>query len=241
MDAANPKTSTGTGPRLKQRVQAARHTAHSIGWHLWYLFHAVRLQHTVAVRDPDYARYLRWQLLRSSRKSSVPLPQRAGYLIEQVAAAISAPQSSVLCVGCRNSAELDAFRSRGVQRVVGIDLYSTHKDIQVMDMHAMTFPSNSFDVLYSAHSLEHALHPEHAAREFVRVVRPGGLIAIEVPADYSPRGADLVDFGSPEQVQQLFGAAVGQVVLAEQTTLPNVQASQLEPQVIRLVFRVDKD
>lgn len=222
-----------TKPNLAQslRVQA-RHVL----WHVQYLVHALRLKHGLNPPDPAYQEYLTLQLRRSLGKQRAALPARAAYLIDQVVAAMQPDEQAVLCVGCRNTAEIDAFRGHGVREVLGIDLFSNHRDILVMDMHHMTFDADRFAVVYSSHSLEHALHPEQAAQEFVRVVQPGGLIAIEVPVSFTPRGADLVDFGSAERLLGLFAPHVASVVLVED----GVPAAESGNPVLRVIFRVAK-
>lgn len=217
-------------------LRAMRQQAQHIYWHVQYLFHALRLKHGLHPADPIYQEYLTTQLRRSLGKQRAGLPARAAYLIDQVVAAMQPDEQAVLCVGCRNTAEIDAFRGHGVREVLGIDLFSNHRDILVMDMHHMTFDADRFAVVYSSHSLEHALHPEQAAQEFVRVVQPGGLIAIEVPVSFTPRGADLVDFGSAERLLGLFAPHVASVVLLEDGVLV---ADRGNP-VLRVIFRVAK-
>jgi len=77
-----------------------------------------------------------------------------------------------------------------------------------MDMHKMSFASDSFDVVYCSHSLEHAFDPVKAISELTRTVRDGGVIVVEVPVNddkvHADWVADLVDFGSSEDLEMLF-------------------------------------
>ena len=52
------------------------------------------------------------------------------------------------------------------------------------DLEALTFESESFDVVLTQDVLEHVLRPEQALAEIGRVLRPGGLHIFTVP--YSP-------------------------------------------------------
>ncbi len=97
------------------------------------------------------------------------------------------------------------FKKKGMTNVMGIDLFSESRDVLVMNMHEMTFQDDRFDIVYSAHSLEHSYGPNKVAREIIRVARPNALIAIEVPVHYEVRGADLFDLGDTETIHKLFG------------------------------------
>ena len=47
------------------------------------------------------------------------------------------------------------------------------------DSHAMEFPSNRFDLVYSRMLLEYLRNKEQAVREMVRVCRPGGTVLLQ--------------------------------------------------------------
>lgn len=189
-------------------------------------------------RGAEYGAYLTTQLDRSlGRRANDPgVGQRL--LVE--AAAQGAPRAThVLCIGCRNGRELDLFRAHGATDVIGIDIFSQREDIIVMDMHELAFGDGSFDVVYSAHSLEHALDPQRVAAEIMRVVRPGGIVAVEVPVRHRGSAADRVVFAGIDQLDELFGAGRGETLLREEQparTPRNDQGSE----IARLVFRAAK-
>jgi SAM-dependent methyltransferase len=46
---------------------------------------------------------------------------------------------------------------------------------------SLPFPDESFDIVYSANVLEHTQNPEQVLMESIRVLRPGGLLHMELP------------------------------------------------------------
>ena len=149
--------------------------------------------------------YRTLQLDRSLALKTHDPGERTRYLISRMARFLKAePPPRILCVGSRNRYELDYLAEAGYTNAIGIDLHSTDPRIRVMDMHSLSFGDASFDAVFAAHSLEHALEPTRAASEIERVVTPAGLLVIEVPIRYGRRGADLWDFESPENVAALF-------------------------------------
>lgn len=199
--------------------------------------HRKTLYATVGNQPDDYRTYLEAQLKRTLVKQDNPLQLHTRILVDAISRIVDLSQSRVLCVGCRNTAELDHFTARGARSVTGIDLYSPDPRIQVMDMHHMTFPDHQFDILYMAHALEHAHNPAQVASEIVRVVRPQGLVAIEVPMRFELSSADLVDFGDLATLHHLFAPHVGQVLLGQELAVGD-PANGEGTAVIRTLFRL---
>ena len=57
-------------------------------------------------------------------------------------------------------------------------------DFSVQDVHALTFPDHTFDVVHAHQVLQHVADPVQALREMARVARPGGLVAAR-DSDYA--------------------------------------------------------
>jgi hypothetical protein len=88
--------------------------------------------------------------------------------------------AQILCVGPRNEAEILLFTLYGfpLRNVKSIDLFSYSPLIDVMDMHALKYPDDSFDILYSSYVLRYSSDIRQACHESVRVVKDGGLICV---------------------------------------------------------------
>jgi SAM-dependent methyltransferase len=201
--------------------------------------HWVTLRRLGRRRPPDYRDYLAVQLRRTLSKRETDPGVGAVTLINQVADQ-RPDRGSVLCVGCRNALELDRFRARGFDDVVGIDVFSQRADIKVMDMHEMTFPDDSFDVVYASHALEHSYDVERVAREIVRVARDGAVVGVEVPVRAQASDADRVVFSGLDELRSRFSRHIRDELLAEEQP-PRSATNDQGTEIARLVFRVRKE
>ena len=55
-------------------------------------------------------------------------------------------------------------------------------DIRLMDQSFLEFQDDYFDLIWCRHTLEHSIFPYFTLAGFHRVLKPGGLIYVEVPA-----------------------------------------------------------
>ncbi len=190
-------------------------------------------------QPPEYRDYLATQLRRTLSKRETDPGVGAVTLINRVADA-QPSGGSVLCVGCRNALELDRFRERGFEDVVGIDVFSQREDILVMDMHQMSFSNDSFDVVYASHSLEHSYDVGRVVREIGRVARDGAVVGVEVPVRTQRSAADRVVFSGLEELREVFGRKIGEELLGEEQP-PHAPTNEQGTDVARLVFRLRKE
>ena len=84
-------------------------------------------------------------------------------------------------------------------------------------MHDMPFEDDAFDALFACNSLEHAYDLDVALADFVRVMRPGGLLVIEMPTNYETSDTDRWDVQSSDGLLALLGDIVGTVKMQEDT------------------------
>jgi SAM-dependent methyltransferase len=189
-------------------------------------------------RPPEYRDYLATQLRRTLSKRETDPGAGAVALINRVAEERPAG-GAVLCVGCRNARELDRFRARGFEDVVGIDVFSQRDDILVMDMHEMSFPDDSFDVVYASHALEHSYDAERVVREIGRVARDGSVVGVEVPVRAQASTADRIVFSGLGELRALFEPLIEEELLAEEQP-PRTKTNEQGTEIARLVFRLRK-
>ncbi|MCL6569413.1 MAG: methyltransferase domain-containing protein [Meiothermus silvanus] len=96
----------------------------------------------------------------------------------------------ILSIGPRSEGELFNLAAHGfvLRNITGLDLISYSPRVRLGDMHAMPFESDSFDAVVLGWVLAYSEDPVRAAREVVRVTRPGGVIAVGV--EYSPQSQE---------------------------------------------------
>lgn len=188
--------------------------------------------------EPEYRDYLAVQLRRTLSKRETDPGVGAVTLINTVADERT-NGGRVLCVGCRNSLELDRFRARGFEDVVGIDVFSQREDIKVMDMHEMTFPDDSFDVVYASHALEHSYEVDRVVHEIVRVARDGAIVGVEVPVRAQASAADRIVFSGLDELRGAFRSHIADERLAEEQP-PHSPTNEQGTEIARLVFTLRK-
>jgi SAM-dependent methyltransferase len=172
--------------------------------------------------------YYRTQIRQSVGKANKDAQFRYNRMIDRLlhqAQLNNLSANRVLCLGARNTYEINALRQAGFGNVVGIDLFSGGKEILIMDMHDLNFPANSFDVVFSGDSFEHAHTPRRVAEEIARVLKPGGYVCMSTPIQWRravgreneplSRLADCQDFTSKEEVYAYFPAGMFAVVYDE--------------------------
>lgn len=95
----------------------------------------------------------------------------------------------VLDVGCGQGVALRRFKAEGFE-AFGITLGEEDVDACIksgftvvgMEQNDIFFDANQFDLVWARHVLEHSVCPLWTLHEYKRVMRPGGLCYIEVPA-----------------------------------------------------------
>ena len=116
---------------------------------------------------------------------------------------------SVLDVGCGQGVAYPFFREVGVDYTgialgedVGVCLQQGIK-VQQMDFHFLEFPDNSFDMVFSRHSLEHSPMPLLALMEWERVARDFLCVILPNPEWFKWSGLNHYSVMHPNQIEFL--------------------------------------
>lgn len=202
--------------------------------------HRFRVRRLAASGDRDYRDYLAVQFERTYSKRN-QIPERRSTILMDRLCELCTPNANgtVLCIGPRDTFEIDSFRKKGFSRVCGIDLLSQGPDVLIMDMHRMTFPDDSFDVVYASHSLEHSYDPARAVGEIVRVAKDRAVLAVEVPVKFTPRGADRFDFCGVDGVHELFDTHIERIVWTDEQP-PGSPTNGSGTAIARTIFTLRK-
>ena len=96
--------------------------------------------------------------------------------------------AKILDVGCGHGLALKAFRDVGCEPIgigFGDEAENSRKegfDVVEADMSFLEFPDAAFDVVWCRHVLEHSIFPYFTLGEMYRILKPGGVFYMEVPA-----------------------------------------------------------
>jgi SAM-dependent methyltransferase len=102
-----------------------------------------------------------------------------------------ARSSRILEIGCSSGALMRQLKNEGYESVVGIDVSEEAiaecgrrgvANTRVMDAQQLDFPDASFDVITASDVLEHLADDALALRDWHRVLKPGGVMIVFVPA-----------------------------------------------------------
>lgn len=101
--------------------------------------------------------------------------------------------AKILTIGPRTEGELLSLIGYGFmpENVRGLDLISYSPWIDLGDMHNMPYQDNSFDAVVMGWVIAYSENPDKAAKEVLRVVKNGGIVAVGV------------EFGGKEAEQQI--------------------------------------
>ena len=124
-------------------------------------------------------------------------------------------EAQLLSVGPRSEAELFLALTHGFSgsNIMGLDLMSYSDWVDVGDAHEMPYPDHQFDVVTIGWVLAYSQRPERILTESIRVLRPGGYLALgcqHVPSEQSEhhkvydRPVQTRSYATVDEVMALF-------------------------------------
>ncbi len=124
-------------------------------------------------RSPNFMRELVGQ--RAYIHKLVPVLPRDGLIVDCAAGdGLTLVELRILGFTSLLGIELSPYRAARA-RILGLEILE-------LDMHDLSrIESGSVAAVLSAHTLEHALDPDKAVREFHRILRPGGALHVVLP------------------------------------------------------------
>ncbi len=162
----------------------------------------------------DYNKKQMLSFLRSHRE------QTEGFInIIRSIRSVSVTTDKLLCIGPRNESEVLLLNLYGFKlaNISTIDLFSYSPLISVMDMNEMSYPDNTFDIYYSSAVIKYSPDLNKTISESIRVVKPGGLIAIGFTygqqGEIIPKSAELM--GGTKELISLYKESVDEVIWLE--------------------------
>ena len=113
----------------------------------------------------NYEEYIASQIKRAKRTQGMTrresCERRRGWIYNRMEE-LGISGKSILCLGCRDEAEINFFESKGYE-VDGIDLHATNKVIEC-DMSKLLeheyFKNKEYDIIFGMEALEHCLNFE---------------------------------------------------------------------------------
>jgi ubiquinone/menaquinone biosynthesis C-methylase UbiE len=120
--------------------------------------------------------------------------------IARVGSYRSIASSTVFSSGCGSAGDLMAFVRAGASKAYGIEVeasladlgrqrfqgtqYQTAVQIDSYDGEVLPYPAKMFDIVFSMHVIEHTQDPRQYLRELFRVLKPDGVVFLELPNRY---------------------------------------------------------
>lgn len=125
---------------------------------------------------------------------------RFGQWVQEAGCHRAVGGASVFSTGCGSAGDLQAFLQQGAARAYGIEVepglarlarqrfagteFETQVHIDLYDGLTVPYADNVFDIVFSMHVIEHTEDPDYYLMELCRVLKPRGIIFLDVPNRY---------------------------------------------------------
>jgi len=134
--------------------------------------------------------------------------------------------AKLLAIGPRTEGEMLCLIAHGFHpdNIRGLDLISYSPWIDLGDMHAMTYPDNSWDIVLVSMVLTYSENPPKVAEEVVRVVKDGGLVGVSLDNNPESKAKTTEKYGYPlacaDDILRVFGKWVDRVYFSHDLPEP---------------------
>lgn len=122
---------------------------------------------------------------------------------------------TLLDVGCGDTAFMkERFESIGIE-YTGVALKTNNPNVHNMDFSFLNFDDNSFDIIFSRHSLEHSPMPVLTLMEWYRVSKSWLCLILPNPITYGWAGLNHYSVMHPNQVEFLLERAGWNIIWSD--------------------------
>lgn len=115
---------------------------------------------------------------------------------------IDIKDKTIFSSGCGSAGDLYEFLKRGAKKVYGVEVdqdlldlaiarfkgtkYEKQVELSMYPGDILTYKDGTFDIAFSMHVIEHTKNPRQYLEELMRVIKPGGVIFMDLPNRYYP-------------------------------------------------------
>ena len=171
--------------------------------------------HGVIIMSDKYIEIQRERFTQEKAGKVLSEFPRKEFFIKWISEKIKNSIKSILLIGCSNLTEWQLCEKYIKQeKITAIDICKYYQRIIEMDMHNITFPDNSFDLIIMSHSLEHCFSPYQVFQQLGRVIMDGGYIACECPINYRPTKYDRFDFVGSRKLADMMRIEMDSKIIA---------------------------
>lgn len=173
--------------------------------------------------------------------------RRVSRIVHPVAALEYVSQDAkILVIGPRSEDDLLTLVGCGYrpENIRGLDIISYSPWVDLGDMHAMSYPDNSWDVVMAGWVIPYSKEPKKLVDEIIRVAKPGAVVAIGfqyVPLEQRLGQAAAIGWqgsqmNTVEELHSLFGSHRGDVFFCNDVSKYRPQ----EASNLITIFRLEK-
>lgn len=109
---------------------------------------------------------------------------------------------TIFSSGCGSAGDLFLFMERGAKKVYGVEVdeglvnlaisrfknskYNNQSEFKLYNGDVLPYPDKNFDIIFSMHVIEHTSNPEGYLKELFRVLKPNGVLFMDLPNRFFP-------------------------------------------------------